>query len=387
MAIAAIGAAAALASAAAGTYGAIQSGANQRTTNDMNAQNYALNRSQNIHNSLADAIAAMQNGQQRELDNTRYDQAVGREDKQRAFINALATATQRDADGNSVQFDPVTGSWQTVSNGIGRTNVQRRQQQDSTGYTQALLASTLGNMRSQDRLRDQGVEQTQSRALAQELLTRYGANQGRTPQQMEAAGIERNVAAATDPIRTGGNMAMLAGYRQGNSGNDALMGALARQSNGGTRSAIANARYDAPSASAGDRDAQAKSLLAPSTTLAERGNAGPGGAAPVFNGDSTGALIASIQRGNAAGVGTQLNPRSGNMMQVGRASTDMKGYTPLSADGNEAGGLAAVLKGLSQNKDLQAVVQRGIDWYNGPKQPAGIQYSPQSSYQPTDRNW
>lgn len=365
MALTAIAAAGAIASAGAGIYGAMQSGRNQKATNALNEKNYQLNKSQNIQNGLQDAIAAAYNSQQRGVDNKRYDEAVGREDKQRAFINAMATATQRDADGNSVQFDPVTNSWQTVSNGIGRTNVQRRQQQDSTGYTQALLGSTLGNVRNQDRLRDQGLQQTQARSLAQELLTRYGQNQGRTPQQMESAGIERNVAAVTDPIKTGGNMAMLAGYRQGNSGNDALMGALARQSQGGTRSAIANARYDAPGASAGDRDAQAKSLLAPSTTLAERGNAAAGGSAPVFNGDTTGALINSIQRSNPAGAGSQLNPRSGGMMPVGRASTDLRAYTPLSASGNQWPGVAESLNSLLSNKNIGRTADNLGRWWNG----------------------
>src|SRR6478609_6227417 len=106
MALTAIAAAGAIASAGAGIYGAVQNGKNQRRTNELNQQNYELNRQQNIQNALQDSIAAAYNSQQRSLDNQRYDQAVGREDKQRAFINALATATQRDADGNSVQFDP-----------------------------------------------------------------------------------------------------------------------------------------------------------------------------------------------------------------------------------------------------------------------------------------
>jgi hypothetical protein len=192
------------------------------------------------------------------------------------------------------------------------------------------------------------MAQSEERALGQALLARYGANQGRTPQQMEGASIERNVANATDPLRTGGNMAMLQGYRQGNSGNDALMGALARQSNGGTRAAIADARYAAPTASADERGAAAKALLAPATTLMDRGTAAPGQPAATYEGGSgIDKLMGSIQRNNPAGVGSSLNPRSAGI-PIRQGGGDLKGYEPLNAGGNSFASASEALRGLTQ---------------------------------------
>lgn len=349
----------------AAIYGAISAAKNARDANRIAAENVALNRANSTQNNLVDALNNYQNAIQRDIDNGRYDQAVAREQQQRNFINNLATATQMDANGNAVVYDRVTNSWVPVSQGIGRTNQQRSQQQTSAAYTQALLGSTLGNMRTQDRLREQGAAQGQQRALGQALLARYAQNQGRTPEQMEAAGIERNVAQATDPLRTGGNMAMLSGYRQGNSGNDALLAALARQSQGGTRSAIAEARYGAPTAAYGEQDARSKSVLSPATALMERGSTAPGDASPVFGGDTSGALIAAVQRGNAAGVGSQLNPRSGSQMGVGRASTNLQGYTPLNASGNQWAGVSEALGSIVNNKGVQGLANRLGTWWNG----------------------
>ena len=350
--VATIAAVAALASAGAGAYGAYTSGQNQKKANQnaqwAQEQNYEINK----QNQEIDLVNSILNAQQRQTDNQRYDEAVGREEKQRGFTNRLATAGTTDNEGNQLRYDPVTGQWTTSLSDIGRDNVARRRTGQNAQNNAAVIGGSLGAMRGQAQASEGAHVASESRALADALLARYSANQGRTPQQMEAAGIERGVASATDPLITGGNMAMLQGYRQGNSGNDALMGSLARQSQGGTRAAIANARYSAPSDSAGERDAITKSLLAPSTTLSERGNTPMGTAAPTFDPDRSGALISSVNRGNAAALGSQVNPRSGNQLGVAQRAGTNAAFQPLNASGNQFAGIASSIDSLSENKGL-----------------------------------
>jgi hypothetical protein len=346
--VATIAAAAAVASAAAGTYGAVQSGNAQRQSNANNQRAFDFNARTQQQNQELDVARAFADAQQRALDNRRYDESVGREDKQRDFTNKLATSAQTDSLGNRLFFDPTTNTWRRQDSLEGRDELNRNSQQRSGAYNQSVLGQTQGGMQAADRLTQGGIGQSDARALGSELMARYKNNQGRTPQQMEAAGIERNVANVTDPLRTGGNMAMLQGYRQGNSGNDALMGALARQSNGGTRAAIADARYTAPTASADERGAASKALLSPATTLMERGATPVGNAAPTYEGGmGIDKLMASIQRNNPAGVGTSLNPRSAGI-PIGRGAGNLQGFTPLNANGNEWAGVSQSLSSLAQ---------------------------------------
>lgn len=348
MAIAAIAAAAAVASAATGVYGAVQGGNAQRAANASSKRAFDWNQRIEKQNADLDMARSYADAQQRELDNRRYDESIGREEKQREFTNRLATAGQTDALGNRLFFDPTTGTWRTQYSGQGRDELARASEQRSAANTLATAGRTTGGMQALDRMSQGGVAQSQARALSQELMARYGANQGRTPQQLEGAGIERNVANAVDPLRTGGNMAILQGYRQGNSGNDALMGALARQSQGGTRAAIANARYDAPGASSDERSAAAKALLAPATTLAERGNAAPNERAPTYEpAGGMDKLMASINRNNPAGVGSTLNPRSAGV-SIRQGGGDLKGFEPLNATGNTAFSASEALRSLTK---------------------------------------
>lgn len=355
--MATLAAVAALAAAGAGAYGAYSSGQAQKAANK-NAQwaqesNYEINK----QNQEIDLVNSIMNAQQRQLDNQRYDEAVSREDKQRGFTNRLATASTTDNEGNVLRYDPVTGSWTTALSDAGRDNVARRRTSQNAQNTASVIGGSLGAMRGQAQASEGAHAASESRALADALLARYTNNQGRTPQQMEAAGIERNVAGATDPLVTGGNMAMLQGYRQGNSGSDALMGALARQSQGGTRAAIANARYSAPTDSYGEREAAAKSILAPSTTLSERGNTPMGTAAPTFDPDRSGALISGINRGNAAALGSQINPRAGNNLAVGQRTGSNAAFQPLNASGNQWAKMSESLGSLAENKDVLNLVR------------------------------
>lgn len=357
--IAAIAAAAAVASAATGVYGAAQSRSAQQAANRNNQQAFDWNKSIEQQNAELDMARSVADAQQRILDNRRYDESVGREEKQRDFTNKLATAGQVDSQGNRLFYDPSSGTWRTALSAEGRDEQARGSEQRAAQNTQATIGRTIGAMQATDRASQSGIAQTGARALSQELMARYGANQGRTPQQMEAAGIERNVANATDPLRTGGNMAMLQGYRQGNSGNDALMGALARQSLGGTRAAIADARYAAPTASADERSGAAKALLAPATTLAERGSAAPNERSPVYEpSNGIDKLLTSLQRNNPAGVGTSLNPRSAGL-PIRQGGGDLKGFEPLNANGNAFASASAGLTDLLQpNNALMKYLNR-----------------------------
>lgn len=361
-----VGGLSAAATAGSSMYGAAQAAKGQKKANQLaenaQAENYRINE----QNAYLDAVNSYLNAQQRGVDNKRYDEGVTREEKQRAFTNSLASAGQIDAEGNSTRFDPLTGTWRTNTSARGRVDADRRHQQTDANYTQSVEGSTMGGMREHARGVGGGIGANASRALSQELMARYGATQGRTPEQMEGAGIERNVAGVTDPLKTGGNMAMLAGYRQGNSGNDALIGALARQSQGGTRSAVANARYDAPTQAFSEREAAAKSTLSPATTLNERASA-PLGGAPVFAGDNSGALLAAITRGQAAGVGTSLNPRSGNMLGVTQRPGSNTAYTPLNASGNQAVSYGKAISGLLTDPQTQALAKGAYDWWDKPK--------------------
>lgn len=337
-------------SAGGAAYASNQAGKAQAAGNKNNAQSIAENRRINQANALQDAINSYGNARQQALENNRYDEAKTIEDKQRQLTNALATATQVDAQGNSVSYDSATGTWRSSVSGQAAVNRDRGITLGARSYDQQLEQSTTGAMQARDR-RNQGARiQGTERALSEELLGRYASNQGRTPQQMESALIEKNVADATDPLYTGGNMAMLAGYRQGNSGNDALMGSLARQSQGGTRSAIANARFAAPGESLNERDMASKSYLSPATSLATAGTSGPGVSTPAFAGDTSSNLLASISRANPAGVGTTLSPRGASQLGVRQAQGAMGTFTPMNAGGNMAAGISESLSSLLNNK-------------------------------------
>lgn len=353
MATLALAAAAALA-AGASAYGASESSARQGDANKLSAQSYAINRKNTQSQALQDAINNWTNQRQQSLDNRHYDESVVRENAQRALVNKMATAAQVDAQGNRMAYDPITGTWTTTPTGISTVNQDRARTLNANQYDEALRASTIGNMQDHTRQNQGAQYQNNERALAQELLQRFHGSQGRSREQIEGANIESNVADATDPLRTGGNMAMLAGYRQGNSGNDALLGSLARQSQGGTRAAIARARTDAPGLELNERDSAAKSILGPASTLAGRGAASPGDPVPVFGGDTSGNLVASLQRNNPAGVGTTLNPRSSSL-QTGRVGA-LSAYQPLNASGNMAAGLGTSLQGLFENKGVQGLL-------------------------------
>lgn len=392
MALAAAGAIAAIVGAGAGVYGAVQSGANQRSTNRMNAANMAENRRINTRNALQDAINSYQNQIQRALDNKRYDEAKALEDQQRALVNKLATATTIDQDGNTVRFDPLTGTWSTSSIGAGHDELMRKREQGNRQYNASVADATVGGQALADR-RSQGIGiQNRERLLGSAMLGQYEANRGRSPASMEAALIDKNVAGATDALQRNGGMAQLAGWRQGSSGSDALIGALARNGQTGTRAAIAEARMQAPSMAANEQDMQAKTLLGPSSTLISRGTADPGTASPLYTGDASNNLLAAIQRSNPAGIGSNLNPRGTNL-PVAMRPGDNKTYTPLNASGNMAAGVSESLKSLLSN-DFKNNAKTGWNWLTGstPNVPptqtvGGITYSDRSQYNPTDLNW
>lgn len=377
------GAAASVIGAGTGVYSASQAGKAQGAANRNAQQTYEENRRINGQNALQDAINSYRNAQQQALDNRRYGEAKQAEDAQRALVNKLSTATQRDADGNSVEFDPVTGSWRTVNRGIGLDNAERRRNTTSNQYNQSLVSDTVGGRMANDRRVQAGATRSKESELGRALLERYSNHQGRTPQQMEGAGIEKNVAAAMDPLTIGGNMAMLQGYRQGNSGNDALMGSLARQSAGGTRSAIASARYGAPGESLNERDMAAKAILGPATTLNSRASAAPGDAAPVFSGDASSNLLASLSRSNPAGVGTTLNPRNGQNLPVRGNPGTQTPWVPLNASGNAAAGMASSLSSLATDKSFFDNVQRLFTKAPSAQQP----YAPNAPAGYTDRGF
>lgn len=367
MAITGALAVAAVVGAGAGVYGAVSASNAADASNRNNQSAMAENRRVNIQNATIDALNTLRNGRQQALDNQRYDEAKTIEDAQRKLTNSIATATQQDADGNTLRFDPVTGSWRVSNVGVGAANADRRRTQTAFDATRALEGSVVGGQQTRDRMVQGGIAQSQERALGQELLNRYQQNQGRTPQQMEAAAIEKNVATTMDPLQRNGDMALLSGYRQGNSGNDALMGALARQGNGGTRAAIASARYDAPLTSLNERDAAAKSILGPATTLTSAGTAAPGSSPAIFGGDVSSNLLASIAKTNPAGVGTTLNPRS-TAIPVNTKAGSNQGFTPLNANGNMTAGVSESLQSLLNNPLMKRFGNSGTP----DQQPAGF---------------
>jgi hypothetical protein len=345
--------------AGAGVYGATQAASSASAANSTNRAALAENRRQNTQNATVDMLNTLRNGRQQALDNQRYDDAKQIEDTQRRLTNSIATATQQDADGNTLRFDPITGAWRVSNVGFGKTNADRRRVQTSFDATRALEGSVIGGQQTHDRMVQGGITQSRERALGQELLNRYQQQQGRSPQQIEGALMERNVAEATDPLQRNGDMAKLAGYRQGNSGNDALLGALARMGQGGTRTAIANARLDAPGQSLNERDMAAKSILGPATTLNSRGSAPSGTPTPVFGGDASSNLLASIAKTNPAGVGTTLNPRTGSQIPINMRPGANQGYTPLNANGNMAAGISESVQSLYNNPMIQKALFGG----------------------------
>lgn len=345
--------------AGTGVYASNQAGKAAAQGNANNAQSIADNRRINQANALQDALNSLSNARQLALENQRYDEAKAIEDKQRQLTNSLAMATQVDSLGNKVEFDPATGTWRASATGVAAVNRDRGITLGARSYDQQLEQSTVGADQARDR-RNQGARiQGTQRALSEELMARYAANQGRTPGQMQSALVEKNVAEAMDPLTTGGNMAMLQGYRQGNSGNDALMGSLARQSQGGTRSAIANARFAAPGESLNERDMAAKAYLSPATSLAASGTAGPGVSTAPFAGDVSNNLLASLSRNAPAGVGTTLSPRGATQLGVKQAAGNMGTFTPANASGNAAAGISESLQSLLNNKYVRGYLNGG----------------------------
>lgn len=381
MAITGALAVAAVVGAGTGIYGAVSASNAASASNKNNQAAMAENRRVNIQNASIDMLNTLRNGRQQALDNQRYDEAKTIEDAQRKLTNSIATATQQDADGNTLRFDPTTGTWRVSNTGVGAANADRRRVQTSFDATRALEGSVIGGQQAHDRMVQGGIAQSRERALGQELLNRYQQHQGRSPQQMEAAAIEKNVSATMDPLQRGGEMALLSGYRQGNSGNDALLGALARQGNAGTRSAIASARYDAPLTSLNEREASAKSILGPATTLTSAGTAPPGSTPAVFGGDASSNLLASIAKTNPAGVGTTLNPRS-TAIPVNTKAGSNQGFTPLNAQGNMGAGISESLQSILNNPllkrfgtEAQPTQPAGFTNYNDFMPPVGGIYS------------
>ena len=353
-----------LAGSAAST---MASSANQARANDINAGVAGNNRDAQLINSLIATLNNSRNITQQGIDNTRYDDAVGRENAQRQFTNRLATAGQTDADGNITEFDPVTGTWRVRQTGQGAVNADRRRTLQGADYQQALFNATIGQQQDRDRTIAGARSQGDQRSLGESLLARYAANQGRSQDAIQGAMMEAGVAGVMDPLQKGGNNALLAGYRQGNSGNDALIGALARQGQAGTRGAIANARMGAPMETLNERDTAAKAILGPATTLAANGRGDPGRAPSSFGADVGSNLLASLTRPNPAGVGTTISPQRGTQAAVTPISNDLKGFTPLNATGNGIAGLTTSLQGM-----YDVLKQEGFFKPSAPQQDAHI---------------
>lgn len=344
-------------SAASGAYSAYQSGQNAKKANQTAREANEINRESAQQNAIIDGINNLRNARQQAIDNGRYDEAYAAEQAQRRLTNSLATASLRDTEGNTVSYDPATGQWSTISTGQGATDQARRRQLEGEGYRRSLVGQNVDQTFDRTRATDTAQGQSRERALAQALLAQYANNPGRSPQQMEGALIEKNVAESMDPLRRAGENTMLAGYRQGNSGSDALMGALARQGQGATRSAIAGARYSAPTDSFSDRDLAAKSVLGPATTLANRGNATIPVAAPTYSGDTSGNLLASVARANPASLATGLNPRTGQQAVVGQRQANLSGFQPLNANGTIATGLAESARAFANSPELRNLLK------------------------------
>ncbi len=348
--------------AGADVYSAFANARNAADANKINSYVASSNRDASLINSLLSSVNNGRNFVQQGLDNVRYDDAVARENAQRQFTNKAATATQVDADGNIMEFDPYTGTWRARQTGNAAVNADRRRSIQGAQYGSALFDALVNGQSNRDRMTAGARGQGNERALAESLLARYAANQGRSPDAMQGAMIESQVANATDPLQAGGNSALLAGYRQGNSGNDALIGALTRNGQAGTRGAIANARLSAPMEALNERDTAAKAILNPANSLAARGSGDPGNSAAVFGGDTGSNLMASLTRPNPAGVGTTLSPQRAAQSAVNPLSTSLQGFTPLNASGNMGQDLARGVNNLINTGT------RVWNWMNTPEE-------------------
>jgi hypothetical protein len=173
----------------------------------------------------------------------------------------LATAGTTNARGDRTRYVPGVG-WveelsdeSQVAQGLSDTETRRRLAED-------MPRSRYGReMNWQDRLQEREAADTQ--------LRQFQEVQGRSPAAIEAAMLEQNMAAAQDPIDATRQQVQMNALR-GNSGASDILAALSERGAQGTRSAIAQARADAPTAALEENTGRRNNALNQYNTLATR---------------------------------------------------------------------------------------------------------------------
>jgi hypothetical protein len=185
--------------------------------------------------------------------------AAQREAAERQY--ELSTAGSRTARGDTTQFVPGVGWVETLSPGSRALEGASDAEASQRLNVDLPRAREGRDMNFDARLNERGAADT--------LLRQFEGQTGRSPAAIEAAMIERNVAAANDPVDAMRSNVQINALR-GNSGAGDALAALSREGARGTRSAIADARLAAPGAAEEENASRRNNTLNQYNTLATR---------------------------------------------------------------------------------------------------------------------
>lgn len=201
--------------------------------------------------------ARKQGGLQATLAQRAQDQQTRLADQQ----GEMARAGSIDARGNQMEYIPGVG-WRTTLTPGSRAQLGASDAEENQRLNIDLPRSREGRtMNFQRRLREGSAADTEMR--------NYTGLEGRSQDALRGAMIERNVAAATDPVNRAKNSAQLMALRT-NSNAAPAYADLARAGAGGTRTAIAEANLAAPAAYNSERSGVQGDTLNRENTLASR---------------------------------------------------------------------------------------------------------------------
>jgi hypothetical protein len=173
----------------------------------------------------------------------------------------LATSGTTNARGDRTRYVPGVGWVEELSDesqvmqGLSDTETRRRLAED-------MPRSRFGREMNFD-------TRLQEREAADTKLRQFQEVQGRSPAAIEAAMLEQNMANAQDPIDATRQQVQMNALR-GNSGASDILAALSERGAQGTRSAIAQARADAPTAALEENAGRQNNTLNQYNTLATR---------------------------------------------------------------------------------------------------------------------
>lgn len=238
----------------------------------------------------------------------------------------MAQAGTTDARGNKTEYIPGVG-WVTRTSDQTRALLGASDNEERLRLTQDAARSRL---RREDTFRGQQTDR-----LDADAARRGMGNAQRTPSELESALIARNAARATSGLEDARSRLGLVGLRTG-TGSQAAFAKMARQGIDNTRTALADARAEAPSAYGAEYSGLTNPRMNQVNMLEGRARAADGD--PTFQPSNLDSGLETLLRGRMAvapqAIGSAMN------VQPFKASF-AEDRTPVAL-----GSLGALLQGL-----------------------------------------